>query len=176
MSSWTAKAQPQTPTAQTNSTPFSWPNASLGNRATLVPLKGPPPVPHYLSAICPRNDSRSGPYNYPEPLDADSALQGFPAVCPVGRCPGGAAGKESWGPAVGPGAVERGLSRTSAGEGVASIPVRSHGAEVQGAGLGDVLACHVSAIGLETARLVFLSLSVLTCKWAPPSPGESGQT
>lgn len=103
MSSWTAKAQPQTPTAQTNSTPFSWPNASLGNRATLVPLKGPPPVPHYLSAICPRNDSRSGPYNYPEPLDADPALQGFPAVCPVGRCPGGAAGKESWGPAVGQG-------------------------------------------------------------------------
>lgn len=104
MSSRTSKAQPQTPTAQTNSTPFSWPNASLGNKATLVPPKGPPPVPHYLSAICPRNDSRSGPYNYPEPLDADPALQGFPAVCPVGRCPGGAAGKESWGPAVGPGA------------------------------------------------------------------------
>lgn len=97
MSSWTAKAQPQTPTAQTNSTPFSWPNASLGNRATLVPLKGPPPVPHYLSAICPRNDSRSGPYNYPEPLDADPALQGFPAVCPVVAAREGLQGRRAGG-------------------------------------------------------------------------------
>lgn len=57
--------------------------------------------------------------------------------------------------------MERGLSPTCVGEGVASILVQSHGAEVQGAGLGGVLVCHASTTALETARLIFLSLSVL---------------
>lgn len=117
--------------------------------------------------------------NSPGLLDADAALEGFHCLSATGHCLAGAARKETWGrPAAGRGAQGRRGPPLHQG-GVAAASTLAHGTlegltgcEVRGAGVVGMQPSHVAAVGLETARLFFLSLSFLVCKMGSHTPGS----